>query len=200
MYPPYCVSVRNKVVFKNPSLTSSLLHPTAPAPQTQPTHQTPSAFLPSSSSAIRHLRKPTNRRFPMPPPARSLRAPLHGNASTITLVACRPASQWGPSTAIERRQRPPPPPTSLAPARHLSTATRPPRAAPLPTTARKSLTTLREPATPPNPLPELALFTSYPPLRSTEPGTAPSSDHKPPDERKVKLGKSTPPPSHPHLA
>ncbi|KAG7285177.1 hypothetical protein NEMBOFW57_009798 [Staphylotrichum longicolle] len=71
------------------------------------------------------------------------------------------------------------------PVLYLSTNARPSRPSPLPTPAKKNLTTLQQPTPPPNPPPDLALFTSNPPLFSPEPG-----NNKPPDERKVKLGKT----------
>ncbi|KAK4033876.1 hypothetical protein C8A01DRAFT_49611 [Parachaetomium inaequale] len=111
----------------------------------------------------------------MSAPARILRCPLHGSAARVSsTTACAGASPWRPAPAIERRHRP------AAPTRHLSTTTRPPRTAPLPSAPRKSLTTLQEPTPRPNPLPDtIALFTCHPPLLSPEPGNT-----KPPDERK----------------
>ncbi|EAQ86591.1 hypothetical protein CHGG_07844 [Chaetomium globosum CBS 148.51] len=116
----------------------------------------------------------------MSTPARILRCPLHGSAARVSPAATCPApSPWGAPSAIERRH------SSEAPAFFLSTTSRPPRASPLPSTPKKNLATLQNPASPPKLIPDAALFTYHPPLLSPEPG-----NNKPPDERKVKLGKT----------
>ncbi|KAK4151034.1 hypothetical protein C8A00DRAFT_17514 [Chaetomidium leptoderma] len=118
-------------------------------------------------------------------PARSLRSPLHGYAAlTSATAACAAASPWarGASPAIDRRQWPSHTQPAAPPVLYLSTTTRPPRTSPQPNPSKKGLTTLQEP---PNPLPEVSLFTAHPPLLSPEPG-----NNKAPDERKVKLGKT----------
>ncbi|KAK4122743.1 hypothetical protein N657DRAFT_681725 [Parathielavia appendiculata] len=117
----------------------------------------------------------------MSAPARILRWPLHGKTarpSSTSKAACTAAPPpWPSPAAIESRQQP-----SL----HLSTTTRPPQHPQQTYPSRKNLTTLQQDTrVPPNPLPEIALFKSYPPLLSPDP-----NHHKPLDERKVKLGKT----------
>ncbi|KAK4098200.1 hypothetical protein N658DRAFT_477446 [Parathielavia hyrcaniae] len=114
-------------------------------------------------------------------PARILRLSLHGKAARPWLrskAACAAASPpWPSPTELESRRQP-----SL----HLSTTTRPPQSPQQTWPPRKKLTTLRQDTrVAPNPLPEIALFTSQPPLLSPDP-----SHHKPPDERKLELGKT----------
>ncbi|KAH6850863.1 hypothetical protein B0I37DRAFT_404607 [Chaetomium sp. MPI-CAGE-AT-0009] len=119
----------------------------------------------------------------MSAPARILRCPLHQSAARVSPAATRATpSPRGAPGAIERRH------SSEAPAFYLPTTSRPPRASTLLSTPRKNLATLQNPTSPPKLIPDLALFTSHPPLLSPEPGNNPNN--KPPDDRKVKLGKT----------
>ncbi|AEO61700.1 hypothetical protein MYCTH_2312120 [Thermothelomyces thermophilus ATCC 42464] len=113
-------------------------------------------------------------------PARVVCRPLRGSAARLSSAAAGGAPSfpqpWGSSPGIERLCCP------AAPAVHISTTAQPPRTSSLPA---KSLSTFREPVADPTTPPELTLFTSHPPLLSPE-----SGNNKPPDERKVKLGKT----------
>ncbi|KAK3297601.1 uncharacterized protein B0H64DRAFT_372943 [Chaetomium fimeti] len=118
----------------------------------------------------------------MSTPARILRCSLYGSASRVSpAAACAAPSPRGAPPAIERWH------SSEAPAFYLSTTPRPPRTSNLLSTPRKNLATLQNPSPPPKLIPDIPLFTSHPPLLSPEPG---NNHNKPPDERKVKLGKT----------
>ncbi|KAL2195772.1 hypothetical protein P885DRAFT_69927 [Corynascus similis CBS 632.67] len=113
----------------------------------------------------------------MCPPARVLRCSRHGSAARVSSAAAAGATQlWSFLPAIERRSR------RTAAAAHLSTTARRPQPG---SSSPRTVTTLTEPISDSTSPLEAALFTSHPPLLFSEP-----SNNKPPDERKVKLGKT----------
>ncbi|KAK3304352.1 uncharacterized protein B0T15DRAFT_238168 [Chaetomium strumarium] len=109
-----------------------------------------------------------------PPPLRNSVLP-----GTRTFYAA--ASTWGSGAAIECRYRPSHPLPTKTHARNLSTTPR--RTFPRPSTPRNGLATVQDSKVPIEPLP-VVWFTAHPPLLS------PNPSNKPPDERKVKLGKT----------
>ncbi|KAL2127364.1 hypothetical protein VTI74DRAFT_10867 [Chaetomium olivicolor] len=125
----------------------------------------------------------------MSAPARILRSPSLGSSvRASTPSECSSVPPWRP-LAIEQRQQ------SRAvtpPAQYLSTTTRPSRPSHPPSSPRRSLSSLQlEGATiSTTPKPQLpgVWFTAHPPLLSLSSEQA--NSNKPPDERKLKLGKT----------
>ncbi|KAK4241401.1 hypothetical protein C8A03DRAFT_12347 [Achaetomium macrosporum] len=119
----------------------------------------------------------------MSAPTRTLRCspPLRSSVRTGTRSSCA-AATWGSTAAIECRYRQFHPSPAESHARNLSTTTH--RTFPRRSPPRNGLVDLQDPKVAPEPPLPIVWFTAHPPLLSPDPS------NKPPDPRKVKLGKT----------